>query len=597
MSQNNTNNSSHSSGNEVPTRSITNTQTFLETCVFDGCYKALEEHLANNPMKQNDLDGCLLRGLRIVQQNLRELSRLAPALTLLLQSGAIWNSDDLLDGQKTPYHIICESPGDHHELLDLIIKSSQKITIHTRDSKKITALVYAVRTSNINCLKWLIANGADGELIWAPKQRLCAIIESILLLKTDYCYTSVKKNIFNLLLDNSPIQSYKPLLTFAIDLRIVYCIKKLIEKGTRLDSIDYDKPNVLLKIAILENEEQLENLFNRGMKKEKKNLYVLSWVVTSGSVEAVRYLLGIGFVIPTTAEDVRETQCKQCKEKTLIVDDKQWNYQMNQDPCMAAIGYNKLEIVKLLDERGLLSCKSFNALRLAVINNSVDVALYLLSNYTYPLNIEYTKESEQNKFVYTLLTELGGVRNAQITQLLLDRGADPAKQMCSSISVNAMVGAQRCGNLKIIAQYIRSGVNINIRSYRNPLPFEDSVVRGHHDVAKMLLICGCSCGVFSSSNGDFKNIPDPKMEKLMKEWRVHENNVIPLKKRCRSVILNHLCPQADKKMEKLRLPTQLVKFLSISEIDDIVDGYKETERKYRRLNLNTFRLLFQNELR
>ena len=153
MTQNNTNKSSYTSDDELPTRSTTNTQTFLETCVLDADHKAMEEHLMSNPVQQSDLDRCLLRGLQLVQQNVRELSRVAPALTLLLQSGAKWNSDDLLDGQKTPYHIICESPGDHHELLNLMIKSLQGVTISTGDSNRITAVRNAVRSSNIKCLK------------------------------------------------------------------------------------------------------------------------------------------------------------------------------------------------------------------------------------------------------------------------------------------------------------------------------------------------------------------------------------------------------------------------------------------------------------
>ena len=574
MTQNNTNKSSYTSDDELPTRCTTNTQTFLETCVLDADHKTMEEYLVSNPVQQSDLDRCLLRGLQAVQQNVRELSRVAPALTLLLQSGAKWNSDDLLDGQTTPYHIICESPGDHHELLDLMIKSLQGVTISTGDSNRITAVRNAVRSSNIKCLKCLLANWADLNIV-DGSLKLCTIMNAILMIRSDGEHSSVNKNIFDLLLDKFPIESYKPLLTFAVDVGIVYCIKKVIEKGTRLNCIDYSKPNVLPRIVCLENEKLLECMFKDCIDKDstaQKNLCLLSWVVTSGSVETVRYLLDLGFVIPTTTEDVRESQCDQCKEKTLIVDDKQWNIQMNQDPGMTAICYNKMEIVKLLDERGLLSCKSFNTLRRAVINGSQDVASYLLSNYTYPLNIEYTKESEQNRYVYSLLTELGGVRYAQITKLLLDHGADPAKQLCAPKSANAMMTALDRGNLEVIAQYIRSGVNIDTRSYETVLLFEASVFRGYHNVANILLICGCSYGVFSWLNHDFKKFLDPKMEKLMKEWSVQENNVIPLKKRCRRVILNHLCPQADKKIEKLPLPTQLVKFLTISEIDDILDA-------------------------
>ena len=76
------------SENKLPTRSTTSTQTFLETCVLDADYKALEEHLMNNPVHRSDLDKCLLLGLRMVQRKERELSHVAPALTILLQSGA-----------------------------------------------------------------------------------------------------------------------------------------------------------------------------------------------------------------------------------------------------------------------------------------------------------------------------------------------------------------------------------------------------------------------------------------------------------------------------------------------------------------------------
>ena len=153
--------SNRSSQDEVLTRSTTNTPTFLETCVLDADHKALEEHLKNNQVQQSDLDRCLLRGLRVVQRKERELSHVAPALTVLLQSDAKWNPDVLLDDQKTPLHIICESPGDHHQLLDLMINLSQRTIIDTQDMYACTALLYAVRNDNVNCVKCLIANGAD----------------------------------------------------------------------------------------------------------------------------------------------------------------------------------------------------------------------------------------------------------------------------------------------------------------------------------------------------------------------------------------------------------------------------------------------------
>ena len=176
MNRDATTNSNSSSDDEQPTRSTIDTYTFLENCVLDADHKALEEHLENNLVQQSDLDRCLFRGLRIVQRKKRQLSSLAQTLTNLLHSGAKWNSDTLLDYRQTPYHIICESPGDHHELLDMLIRSCQLRTIDAEDSRMCTALEYAVRNTNINCLKCLIANGVDviGKHMWLKHNYGCA---------------------------------------------------------------------------------------------------------------------------------------------------------------------------------------------------------------------------------------------------------------------------------------------------------------------------------------------------------------------------------------------------------------------------------------
>ena len=313
--------------------------------------------------------------------------------------------------------------------------------------------------------------------------------------------------------------------------------------------------------------ELLKCMFNYGIDKnsvDQDGFSILWHVVDNGNIEAVRYLLDIGVAIPTFASEEREVQYEQCGENRLIIDND--SEQKERDPCLRAIWYNQLEIVKLLDEYGSKSCKSFIALRSAILFESVDVVSYLLSKYTYPLNIEYTIK-DSGKSVFTLLTEFFVWFPARIAKLLLDHGADPAKQICAATSRNAIMAAVQYGKLEVIAQYIRSGVNINLKSwdskYGRVSPFEASVLRNRHDVSEMFLISGCSPGVFSNLALTTK----PKLEKLMKEWKLYDNIVIPLKQRCRCVILNHLSPRAHMEIEKLPLPGCLIKFLSIPELD------------------------------
>ena len=576
--------SNHSSPDELPTRSSTNTQTFLDTCVLDADHKALEEHLGTNPVQLSDLDECLLRVLQVVQQKKRELSHVASALTILLQSGAKWKNDDMLDEQKTPYHIICESPGDHHELLDLMINLSQQTIIDQQDSHGHTAMMYAVKNSNINCLKSLIMKGADVTIginvylykfrhfidLWTP------ITEAIWKLSCDHTST-IMYDIFKLLIQAAVDQikdhfmNCTDYIICAILARNNYCIKKLIKKGAPLNIIANNGLYIWAMVAREGDVELLKCMFDRGINQDSidQNGYsMLCHVVKSGNIDAVRYLLDIGVAIPTYAPEEREVPCEQCGENRLIIAND-WKQEI-RDPCMRAICSNKLEIVKLLDEYGSKSCKSFTALKIAVKCGSVDGVSYLLNKYSHPLNIEYIFK-DSCKSLYTLLTEPVLGFWSQITKLLLDHGADPAKQMCAATSSNAIMTAIKYDNLEVIAQYIRSGIDINLKSWdfnygRVLSPFEASLLYDSHYVLEMLLISGCSGGVFNN----LKLTPKPELQKLMKEWKVFDNNVIPLKQRCRCVILNHLSPRADLKIVKLPLPGCLIKFLSIPELDTIV---------------------------
>ena len=586
--------SNRSSQDKRPTKSTINTQKFLEACVLNADHKALKKHLENNAVEQSDYGRSLLLGLQKVQRRERGLSRVAPALTLLLQSGAKWNSDVLLDYRKTPCHIICDSRGDHHELLDLMIKSSHHTITNARDGCRHTALMYAVDEANINCLKCLIANGADvtiGDdrsfvLYTYENKPLTPIMKTI---RKSRCDSVIMSDIFDVLL-NAEVEQIKDHLKncatyifYAIKAGNDDCIKKLIKIGTPLNTIA-DGYRVWVWIARKGNVELLNCMFNRGFDidaTDHNDMTMLWHVVNSGNVEAVRYLLDLGVAIPNHTPEVRKPQCETCKENRFIIDDNR--KQDNSDPCMIAIRINELEIVKLLDEHGSQCCKSFTALRHAVKYNSVDVASYLLNKYKYPLNAEYIIK-DSGKRIFTLLTVPFSRWRTRIIKLLLDHGADPTKPRCADRTANAIMTAIRNENLEVIAQCIRSGVNINFKSFDSIYkcvisPFEASVLHHRFYVSVMLLMSGCSYGALSTLK--MKDNLAPELIKLMKEWNVHDDNIVtPLQQRCRRVILNHLSPGANLKIRKLPLPGCIIEFISIPDLDRIVhERYKMIKSK------------------
>ena len=129
-----------------------------------GAHDALKKHLENSPVKQV-LGNSLSFGITYVMDRTRTMSEIAPTMIILLQHGAKWDRDDLpLPGMKTPYHIICGSTGDHHELLGLMIKDLGRTLLNAKDIEECTALMCAVQNNNVKCVEMLIANGADTSL-------------------------------------------------------------------------------------------------------------------------------------------------------------------------------------------------------------------------------------------------------------------------------------------------------------------------------------------------------------------------------------------------------------------------------------------------
>ena len=175
---------------------------------------ALEVHLKNNQIEQHVLDRCLMDGLQFVERRDRDLSQVAPTLQLLLQFGAQWKVDTLLEHRTTPYHLICKSSGDHHELLDLMLLSSGQELIDAEDSHCFTALLYAVKSENINCVRSWIVNGA---YLQVPNTHTLFFKVINILSSCSDVLQSIITDIFESLLDSSEANKY---LSTSIDFAI-----------------------------------------------------------------------------------------------------------------------------------------------------------------------------------------------------------------------------------------------------------------------------------------------------------------------------------------------------------------------------------------
>ena len=579
------------------------TPSFFEDSVFNAAHNKLKEHLVNKQMQHTMLNSCLMTALQIVQRNDREMAQVAPTLQLLLQHGAQWKDGALLEHQMTPYHLICKSTGDHHELLDLMIKMSGEtvIEIDKVDDHRFTALLYAVQNANINCVRNLITCGADlnknvisvrGVLnrhlgFCEPCTPLLMALDLLLHNPTQPPISMT--GILDLLLAsgadvNIPNSEYWPLspIRVAISAGNAGIVVKMIKHGAQLNACNPDRNAVWVRAAMMGSVEVVKCMLEHGLDKDCTDpLYgstFLSWVISGHNIEAVRYLLDLGISFPKfVAPCSRFKLCPKCgTSKLSILDSEQKSH-----PWLNAIAINEPKMAELIEEYDSSSSyipKYFETLRYAVNNSSIDSVEYLLKKYTYSINLEYI-----GRYCGTLLTECYYAENiTKIIKLLLDHGADPNKRICNGKVNNALTKAIGFYRLGIIALYIRNGVDINFRAHPDDvgdvLPFELSVRCSCPYMTEMLLVSGCCCGVYSLGNNNRIKITSA-LKVLMEKWNVHENNVQPLQQQCRRLILNHLCPQADKKIVKLPLPPCLIRYLYIPELDDILNAKQERKQR------------------
>ena len=334
-------------------------------------------------------------------------------------------------------------------------------------------------------------------------------------------------------------------------------------------------------------------LMDHGVDKDITDEYgrsLLSQVVTSGDVEAVCYLLDIGVTVTSYTPKLELKPCQECGTNGLT-----FNCDVNNernDPCTIAVRMDEPKILQMLIEHGSQSCHSFNALRHTLMCGNVGVLEYLLNKYSYTLNVEYS--TFNSPLTYSVPLAEPCCRNAtKITKLLLDHGGDPNMRTCVNKGSSILLAAIKGRHTEVIALYIRNGVDINFRScsryYGMVLPFEASVLHNRLDVTEMLLVFGCSYGMFSlENNPKIKYIITSDIKDLMKNWDVYENKVKPLQQQCRRMILNHLSPQAEKKITKLPLPSIIIKYLSVPELDDILTPFKNSTRNQDNYNNNIF---------
>ena len=430
------------------------------------------------------------------------------------------------------------------------------------DSTECTALMYAVRQGNLNCVKSLIAHGADvnvGNKKLRDESFIAAnansssemhlvnpLIESIMLLQPIPKRSSViMKGMFDLLLANgadidSPGCDNRTPLMYAAAFGNTYSLSKLIEKGARHDRAD-----------------------DCGRS-------VMYWAVVGGNISTIHYLLQKRVTVENLREVPQENVCHLCGINTGFSKDI-----LKTDPCMKAVWLDRPDVVELIDEYRPQTFQSFAYLRCAVMGSSREVLKYLLSKHKYPLNHEYIvgDDGHGEKCYKTILVD-ACMRSVELVRLLLEHGADPNQNIGRDRYPNAIATAIMEGQGEMVACLIRSGSNVNSRLWHNSMqasPFELSILYRNIYIAEMLLYSGCFCGVFSLDiKHNYKDNVKSDVVTLMKNWNVHKNNVISLQKRCRMVILNQMSPATEEKITKLPLPSILRTYLTIPELDSFV---------------------------
>ena len=559
----------------------------LRNAALHGEHKAFEECLERNPVEAEWVISSLFYILGLVTRKVRTISEITPTLKLLLRYSG---KTRLFYSNWTPYHVICLATGDQHELLELIIEEFGASLIDATNSDLLTPLICAVQRTNFKCVEKLIAHGADVKCQGFMGVSVDPLIDSI----ANFHYNSngsyeVMMDIFDVLL-NSGVDvnrtcnlNWRTPIMHAAEMGITKCIQRLIQKGARLDSVDKFGHTVWTLAALKGGVEVLKLLLEDGgidkNSMDNNGFSLLYWAVRGGNIQTVTYLLDLGVKITTNRSQESVQLCRICGTNLscYIINGRQRSI----DPYMEAIRLNMLEVLKLMDEYGCQLYKSVDTLNYAIHINSVKVIDYLLCKHKYSLNDEYFERFFGRDWMtlnQTLLLKACRTASEQVVQLLLEHGADPNQMGCvQGITVNStIIEAIHKRHVGTIALFIRSGLKVNIRSYHrhvgSVLPFEAAVYTDHIYAAKMLLFTGSSCGVHSlNNNHKLKTGTTNELKELLKEWNVHKNNVIPLQQRCRMAILNHLSPQADKKISELPLPQILVKYLTIPELDDIIN--------------------------
>ena len=489
--------------------------------------------------------------------------------------------------------------------LELIFMSSTSVP-----DEQLIALINAVRDVNLKSVKSLLACGADANKFADPHESkytpavtdmvgevVSPLIVAIKLLHPkSQCPSDIMMEIFDVLVDsladvNNSCRWYQrtPIM-YAAQVGNIRCVEKLIHKGAALHTADKFDDTVWTLAAKAGNVDMLKYLIeDHNIDKnsiDNDGFSILYFAVISDNIEVVRYLLKLGVTVTTyIPQQRRVATCKGCQQN--IPCHFIYEMQRSSDPYIAAISNNMPEVIKLLEEHGCQLYKLDEVLSYAVSMNSVDVVIYLLCNHTYSLNNEYIAKYQwvdgyphetllisacQNisKFIKTCQ------RNSlKMVELLLEHGANPNMKRCVDKCPSVINIAIDFGHVEMIARLLRGGMDVNTRSEWDfndvVLPFEAAVHKSDTYAAEMILVYGSSRCVHSlNDKHKLKTNIHPDLQELLKECEVNKNNVLPLKQRCQMVILNQLCLKADKKINELPLPTVLIKYLSIPEIDDIL---------------------------